>query len=233
MTIPLVLGILSSWHCLGMCGPLFTGLLFTNKDNSFSFINFIIYQFSRVLVYALMGFLPVLLGLNNVPIHIQQIISVVCGILMLVFIWFSYSGNSKISASLSKLVKKINARGIKIKNSARYFLLGAANGILPCGMVYIALTASIGNIQNMHPAIFMMIFGLATIPVFFILYIIRKTVFGGTILKSIFKARPIILTAIALLLILRGLNLNIPLVSPKVSKTHETTKISCCHDPRK
>lgn len=233
MTIPLILGILSSWHCLGMCGPLFTALLFTDKNNKFSFLNFLIYQFSRVFIYALMGLLPVIIGLTSVPVQFQQIISIVCGVLMLIFIWFSYSGKSKISDKISMLVKKINAKGLKIKNSVRYFFLGAANGILPCGMVYIALTASIGNIQQMHPSVFMMIFGLATIPVFFVLFIIRKTVFGNSILKSIFKAKPIILTAIAILLILRGLNLNIPLISPQTSKTNGVTKISCCHDPRK
>jgi sulfite exporter TauE/SafE len=233
MTIALLLGIFSSWHCLGMCGPLFSALLFTSKSGQVSILHFSIYQLSRIFIYSLMGFIPIILGLQYVPVIAQQIISITSGVLILIFTWFSYFKNSKISGTISGGVKKLNARGIKIKNSLRYVMLGAANGLLPCGMVYIALVASIGNMPQLHPALFMLLFGVSTIPVFLILFIIRKTVIGNKLMQKIFKAKTIILTGVAVLLILRGLNLNIPLISPAIDNSSETTSISCCHAPTK
>lgn len=233
MAIPLLLGVFSSWHCLAMCGPLFSVLLFTNSNSANSWINFLIYQFSRVFVYGLIGFIPILFGLTYISFQVQQIISIVCGVIILFFTWFTYFKNTKVNQSISNLIKKINSIGIKVNNSTRYIFLGVANGLLPCGMVYIALVASIGNIPNLHPSIFMMIFGLATIPVFLGLFLIRKTIVGNNLLKSIFKAKTLFLTAVAILLILRGLNLNIPLISPAMNGEGNSTSISCCHDPKK
>jgi uncharacterized protein len=233
MTIALLLGIFSSWHCLGMCGPLFSALLFTTHSGKFSGFHFFLYQLSRIIVYALMGFIPVIIGLQYIPVSIQQIISIVSGVIILFIAWFNYFDHSKITKTISTGVKKINSRGIKIKNSLRYVLLGAANGLLPCGMVYIALVASIGNMPQLHPALFMLLFGVSTVPVFFTLFIIRKTIVGNKIMHSIFKAKTVILTGVAVLLILRGLNLNIPYLSPSIETTDKNVTISCCHAPGK
>lgn len=89
------------------------------------------------------------------------------------------------------------------------------NGLLPCGLVYGALgVASLGG-NWLQGGIFMFLFGMATLPT-----LLSLSLIGGS-LKIKFrprleKAAPILWSLMGVLLILRGLNLDIPYISPRV-----------------
>ena len=89
------------------------------------------------------------------------------------------------------------------------------NGLLPCGMVYIAITSSFLTGSALNGSLFMAFFGLGTLPA------MLAAVFFGSYLGQQFRLRlsklvPVFMMVMALLLVLRGLNLGIPYVSPSI-----------------
>ena len=105
--------------------------------------------------------------------------------------------------------------------------MGIVNGLLPCGLVYIALAGAIvgGEIQN--GVFYMMIFGLGTIPVMLALSILGNVI-SVRIRKKIRLIIPVFIVIIGILFILRGMNLGIKYISPKFDK-EEPTQLECCH----
>lgn len=83
------------------------------------------------------------------------------------------------------------------------FVVGLANGILPCGFVYLAMAGAIsyGGIQQAE--LYMLLFGLGTLPLMYILAISQNFV-GAKVKSSINKLSPVIAIALALFLIHRG-----------------------------
>ena len=101
----------------------------------------------------------------------------------------------------------------KQKGQRGTLLLGVANGLLPCGMVYIALTGAMASASATAAASFMTLFGLGTLPLLFVFN------FYGIRLQASVKQRikfvsPIVIAIMGILLIIRGLNLGIPYLSP-------------------
>jgi hypothetical protein len=110
-------------------------------------------------------------------------------------------------------------------NPASLYATGLLNGLLPCGLVYMALAGATVAGQAKEGMLFMIFFGLGTMPAMFF------TAFFRNWLKQPFRAQirkwyPVMMVIMATLLILRGLNLGIPLVSPKLNIS-SSTMIDC------
>jgi uncharacterized protein len=104
--------------------------------------------------------------------------------------------------------------------------IGLLNGLLPCGLVYMALAGAVGTGSIPMAVLFMILFGLGTAPVMMAIPYAAKFISMGA-RNHMRKAVPVIVTCMALLLILRGLNLGIPYISPKVQG--EQPETVCCH----
>ena len=230
MIIAFGIGLFSSLHCLGMCGPLFVAIIFSTENSVFTVINFVLYHIARIFAYMLIGLIPVLFGITYLPVNLQQILAVVSGILILFLIWKKNAYHSNILNKIVQYFQMKSRIGFKKKSAFKYLFLGFSNGLLPCGMVYVALTAAIGNSIHLNPVWFMLFFGFATLPVFIFLFLIRSFSNGVKLLGKIHFAQNILLITIALMLILRGLNLGIPYISPKIQNTKDSCKISGCHE---
>ena len=84
------------------------------------------------------------------------------------------------------------------------FLIGFFNGFLPCGLVYMALIGSISTGNAIEGALYMMLFGLGTVP------LMSSAIFFGNFIsinarKTIQKVIPVFVVFIGILFILRGL----------------------------
>jgi len=105
-------------------------------------------------------------------------------------------------------------------------MIGVANGFLPCGMVYLAIAGALGTGSIKGGIFFMMLFGIGTIPL-----MLAVTWFGLVvninIRNTVRKITPFFIALIGILLILRGLNLNIPYLSPLLESM--SGKIVPCH----
>ncbi len=228
-----LLGLLGSFHCIGMCGPIALSLPVHQYSNVRKIISLLIYNTGRIFTYSLIGLLFGVLGQQLFIGRYQQMISIILGALILMGILvpklFSFVGNNKWLQQFQQTIQRYLSMLFKReKNYHTYFLIGFFNGWLPCGLVYMAISGALiaGNLVN--SILFMLFFGLATIPIMF------AVAYFGNFLSANLRNRirsfvPVVIACMASLLILRGLNLGIPYISPKIEKTADGTSHTCCH----
>ncbi len=220
------MGLLGSIHCMGMCGPLVLGIF---KDTlSSKPYNYFLYHFGKLMAYGTLGFGFGLLGKSLHLFISQQQLSILTGALLLLY----YIIN-KMSGFNEKMTHLSTTTYNRIKTFTnqmplpKFYLLGFLNGFLPCGLVYLAATSSIATGHVLKSILWMVGFGIGTIPsLTLILWLSRmfQSKFNP-ILSQIYQQLTLVL---AVLLILRGLNLGIPYISPKYNPVEE--KVSkCCH----
>jgi len=109
------------------------------------------------------------------------------------------------------------------KTFGSLFTIGLLNGLLPCGLVYVALASSLNTTDVYKGALLMFFFGLGTMPLLFVLSLAGKYL-SVRFRTFIHKSVPIIIVTLGILFILRGLNLGIPFISPSESKLKVSSK---------
>lgn len=234
----LMLGALGSFHCIGMCGPLMLAIP-SSASSRFKFIiERILYNVSRAVCYAVLGFIFGFIGNKVILVEAQQYISLILGIILLIGVAIPLSVAAKLNSfsPLQKFYRIIQDKFGSLlhkKGIVVLMMMGFLNGLLPCGLTYTALVGAAVVADAYQSALFMFVFGLGTIPALVAVSIVGKV--ASLKFKTILsKALPVISVSLAIILILRGLNLGIPLISPKISQTHthtETkTEVDCCHE---
>jgi sulfite exporter TauE/SafE len=207
----LLLGFVSSAHCVGMCGPLVLSMPVRHLSEAGRWSASGLYHAGRIGVYALGGLVFGLAGHQFVLAGWQQGLSVLLGSLILCrLVWRSqWLPVNRFSIYLQRTVTRLWNASFR----GKYFFLGAATGLLPCGMVYIALAAALTTDGPLRAAGFMAFFGLGTLPMLLGLQVTGRMV-GMSTRMRLRRAIPYVTALTAVLLILRGLNLGIPYVSP-------------------
>jgi sulfite exporter TauE/SafE len=224
----LVLGLLGSMHCVGMCGPIALALPLQRTRTAKLLSGILTYNFGRASTYAVLGSLSGLAGSSVKWAVGQQALSIIAGILILAILFANTFGRRmKISAVLAKKFYGVrNALGKLFKDyrPGALLMIGMLNGLLPCGLVYAALTGAAATGSFLQGALFMFIFGIGTVPVLFSLsYAGTKISIAAR--EKIRKAVPVFVGIMAVLMIIRGLGLGIPYVSPSFSDG----KTICAH----
>ena len=212
-----VLGMISSFHCIGMCGPLALGLPVQRLSRPWQIVAILSYHTGRVLTYATLGLLCGLMGRRIYIAGFQQIWSITLGLLLLLFVTgYAWNRSGPRIAFLGRFYGLLQGCISRLWTSpakSSYVLLGMANGLLPCGMVYLALAGALSTSGVKEGVAFMAFFGAGTFPV-----MLGISYFGRWISlsfrNSIKRSIPFLMAAMAVLLILRGLNLGIPFISP-------------------
>ena len=225
------LGLGTSLHCLGMCGPIAfsLGLGAENKLN-FTLKN-LTYQFGRVTTYATLGAIVGLVGQGLSFAGFQKYLSIIVGVLMIAMVLLpknlSTSQGDKFFGRLLITLKSNLGNFIRKKTYSSLYITGILNGLLPCGMVYIALAAALGVGDVLGSALFMVLFGLGTIPLMFVA-VLFGSVISVNARNTILKFIPVITIVIGVFFILRGMELGIPFISPPAESLDIQAK-SCCH----
>jgi sulfite exporter TauE/SafE len=226
------LGFLGSFHCIGMCGPIALTIP-VKRSSSISIITgSLVYNSGRIITYACMGLLFGLLGKGFVLAGWQNILSVSLGIIILVLLFLpKLSWISKNTGLIFHLLEKLKSQLRKlfgIHTFRSLLLIGLLNGLLPCGLVYLGIAGSIATGDTLKGALFMTAFGLGTLPAMMAITIVRDRI-TISFREKIRKAIPVFVGLMAVLLILRGLNLDIPYVSPSIETNGGTCHHQCCH----
>lgn len=214
----LIFGLISSLHCIGMCGPI-AMMLPVSRNNPLKMASQIaVYQSGRLFSYATLGLLFGFLGKGFFMAGVQQQISIVVGILMIALaliperVLSNYGPTKPIYKLLSGVKNHLGAQ-FKRKSWDALFSIGAFNGLLPCGMVYAALFGAIAMQNPGMGALYMLLFGIGTIP------LMTLVVYTSHFVTVNFRNRlqklvPIFIVIMGSLFILRGMGLNIPMLSP-------------------
>ncbi|MGA9211939.1 sulfite exporter TauE/SafE family protein [Kaistella sp.] len=236
------LGFASGFHCIGMCGPIALSMGLTKKQATNYYLQNLTYQLGRIVTYALLGAILGIVGKGFEMAGFQQYLTIAVGVLLILMAIFSFGGKdfaSKISF-LSKFLFKIKMNLGKLLQKADYrsrFSTGILNGFLPCGMVYMALTASLASGGIWQGATFMALFGLGTLPFMFAIVLLGNLMTAAFRIK-ILKFVPVMMIVLGGLFILRGLEIGIPYISPKKeamqvihndSKDHQQGNHATCH----
>ncbi|NDV15699.1 sulfite exporter TauE/SafE family protein [Muricauda sp. TY007] len=235
LTSALVLGLLGSLHCLGMCGPIAFMLPLDQSSNVKKTAQLSIYHFGRLLAYGIIGVLFGLLGKGLSLFGIQQKLSIGIGVLMIVLVLIpgKYLNGHKILSPIYSLIGKVKSKlgaELKKKTPDTFLTIGFLNGFLPCGLVYMALLGALAMGSAMEGGLYMMIFGLGTVPLMS-LVVYSKGMFSTSIKSKIQKLIPVFVVIIGILFIVRGLGLGIPYVSPKVAPADSVSATIECHQP--
>lgn len=231
-SISFLIGLQATLHCVGMCGPLAFAAPIKRTNTKTAVWGTLIYNIGRITTYSYLGFLLGMFGIGQAWIYAIQLVSLLTGFVFIAtaiygsletwYIWRPIS--QKIGAFSTKLfpiVKNVNP-------SFRPFLFGLINGLLPCGMVYLALLHGLSGASLVETVISMLFFGLGTLPVMFFIPLVGQERFYRILPRHTQK---ILLILIGFLLVLRGLGLGIPYVSPKVQTPiapNSRPSIECC-----
>lgn len=225
----LVLGSVSSFHCIGMCGAFAFSIPTQHMSHGKKVLAILLYNFGRITTYSTLGLIFGLLGRQISLAGFQQWFSIIAGSIILMIVvqgiskkpLFHLPGYKKITAFITKLISGLIGK----PSLSSIFLLGSANGLLPCGLVYMAITGALAAGTVAGATGFMAVYGLGTLPAMFLLSY-SKFMIGISARNMAKRAVPFIVATMGMLLILRGLNLNIPYISPALSTTHDVIN---CH----
>ncbi|MEO9661074.1 MAG: sulfite exporter TauE/SafE family protein [Maribacter dokdonensis] len=227
----LILGLMGSLHCVGMCGPIAFMLPVDRTNNYKKFGQIFIYHFGRLLAYGIIGLVFGLLGKGLSIFGIQQKLSIAIGVIMILIVLIPYQTFNKynLSKPIYKVISKVKnqlGRELKKKSSDTFLTIGFLNGFLPCGLVYMALFGSIAMGDALQGSLYMMLFGVGTLPLMTAAIYFSNLLKGG-IRQKVQKAIPVFVIIIGALFILRGLGLGIPYVSPAPVTQLVSSAIEC------
>ena len=231
-TTAFLLGLAGSLHCIGMCGPIAMALPIRDQSFFGKLFSASTYNIGRILIYTTAGMLFGLAGQSIAVAGYQRYLSITLGLLIILFMVLPKSISEKFTITkfayrgVYKLKSKFGAL-LQNKSYRSLFTIGLLNGLLPCGLVYLAVAGAIATADVFKSAVFMALFGLGTLPAMMAMN------FAGNYLTQNLRARfnkaiPVFIFAMGLLLILRGMNLNIPYLSPQLTQPADVTH-NCCH----
>lgn len=222
MLTPLLLGLAGSLHCIGMCGPLMLAIPLPASARRTILLQMLVYHSGRILTYSALGVLFGLLGKGVAIAGLQQVLSLAAGFFIVAMAFVAWRFEQLVTAlpgfgSFTRAIQQRMGQLLRSHPGGATFSLGLLNGLLPCGMVYAALAGAISTTNSVEGGVFMALFGLGTLPL-----LLATTVMGRSFSQSIRTKmkvlQPILLTLAGLLLIQRGLHVDLSLFESAVPK---------------
>ena len=228
----IIFGLLGSFHCLGMCGPIAFMLPVDREKPIKRFLHILSYHLGRIFTYAIIGILFGILGKGFYLFGFQQQLSIIAGLTMILIVVFpKITKHNWLSKKMSFVILKVKSalgKELQKKKNDTFFVLGFLNGFLPCGLVYMAVLGALATPTITQASFYMILFGIGTIP------LMTAFVYLGNFTKGNFrsyiqKAIPILVVCIGVLFVLRGLGLGIPFISPNLEMNVTSAVVTGCH----
>jgi uncharacterized protein len=182
----ILLGFAGSLHCAGMCSPL---MLAVTSQRPFLMTK-VMYNTGRIITYGLLGTVAASLGSWFYFMNYQQVLSFAMGAVLVLFGLVGISGANiplvtPLMLRLTNWVKNKFGWALQKTSLGSRFLMGMLNGLLPCGLTYLALTACFIFPRPVDGLVYMLLFGLGTWPVM----IGVGWAVENTVLKNWFKTK--------------------------------------------
>lgn len=224
------LGLVSNFHCLGMCGPIALAVPVKSHSISSRLASILTYNGGRIFTYAVIGGIFGIFGQGISMAGFQQQLSLILGALIIIsaiaiLIDRKTSFLSKVLPKQALLLQQKMGSYLRKQGYMNNFILGLLNGLLPCGLVYFALVGALSTGSFLNGVLFMIFFGIGTLPVMILMPWI-KDLLTSSFRSKLQKSVPIFLLVFGAILFVRGANLGIPFLSPKVSESKHTEVVS-------
>jgi uncharacterized protein len=228
-----VIGLFGSLHCLGMCGPLVLALPLSHTSNLLRITGGLLYNLGRAITYGLLGIVFGVIGKGLQLTGFQRWVSIGFGIILILTVIIPGLINlnpliSKITSQFTSSLKIRMGNLLRQQKVFPLFIFGLLNGLLPCGLVYAAIMGAIVTGSLVESSLYMFLFGLGTLPLMFLL-IYFANLLKNKYLSQIRKIIPILIIVLGILFILRGLNLGIKYISPRLNGNKPGMEQKCCH----
>ena len=218
-----MLGLVGSLHCAGMCGPLALALPRAGKTAAAFTAGRVAYNLGRIVTYVLMGLVFGLFGKAMLLAGIQRGVSIALGVALLIGLFASRKLALWLPVAFFVNQLKSRMAGLLRRRSVQSSaVLGLLNGLLPCGLVYVAGAGAMATGHVLSGAFYMAAFGAGTVPMMLGIGLSGHFIPPTWRLKMA-RAIPVSVFVLATLLILRGLPWNIPYVSVDLASG------TCCH----
>lgn len=219
-----LLGLVGSVHCAGMCGPLALALPATAGTTVGHVASRAAYNLGRVVTYCLLGLVFGLFGKTLLLTGIQRWVSIALGIFLIGGLFASR--RLALWKPVALLVNELKTRMsalLRQRSFVSLVLLGLLNGLLPCGLVYVACAGATVAGGILGGAAYMAAFGAGTAPMMLAIGLSGRAVPLAWRLR-LRAAIPISIFCVGLLLILRGMSLGIPFVSPDLASSSSCSR---------
>jgi hypothetical protein len=224
------IGLLGSIHCVGMCGPLALAVPYQGEGRFAAAKGVLAYTLGRLATYAIIGSMIGIAGKGFLVAGIQKYLTLAIGISIAFIAIFSIAVESYFARIPP--VRRFNlwtnrqlGGWIGRKGTVAALMIGVFNGLIPCGLVYMAIAGAVtvGNILS--GATFMVLFGLGTVP------LMAFTGLAGQSLNPALRGRlrrfaPALMLLVAALFLLRGLQFEVP---GALRFWEEARNIPMCH----
>ena len=213
-----IFGLISSFHCVGMCGPIAMMLPVDRSNEAKKMLQILLYHLGRLTAYGSLGIVFGLLGKGFYLAGMQQQLSILVGIFMILIvliperIFMKYNFSKPVYRIISK-VKSSLGKQFKKKSNSALFTIGLLNGFLPCGLVYAALFGALAMQNISLGVLYMVLYGLGTIPMLSAAVYVSGFL-SGNFRNKLQKVIPVAAIVIGGLFILRGMGLSIDYISP-------------------
>ena len=238
-----LLGLMGSFHCAGMCGPIALSLPLKGDTFAQRFVSGLLYNSGRTLMYGVMGALFGLIGLGVHLLGFQRWISIAMGAAMIATVLLPRLIHKPLFAKydiFSGPIRRGLQKLFRLQSFGGMFLIGMLNSLLPCGLVYLAImgAVAIGNIW--FGFLYLILFGLGTIPMMLAIALLGNII-SVRIRNIINKIIPWMVVIVGVIFILRGMCLGIPYISPSKENLEKTLfmkhqsieempkEAPCCH----
>ena len=227
----LFLGIISSLHCIGMCGPIALLLPVDRANSSRKALQILLYHLGRLTAYGVLGFVFGLLGRGFYLAGMQQQLSIVVGILMIAIalipekVFARYNFSQPVYRAIAA-VKSHLGQQFKRKSPDALFTIGLLNGFLPCGMVYAALFGALAMPRLTESVGYMLLYGMGTIPLMS-LVVYAQSWITVPVRQRLQQLIPVVAVGIGVLFIVRGMGLGIPYLSPTTTSLWVQAQANC------
>lgn len=192
----LIIGLLGSAHCVGMCGGFVLALSQVKGQTRRLQAHQALYYLGKTATYAALGALVG--GFGNVLMNLfsgmQQVLSIGLGVFLVVVglgligVWKRFVGPrfmarwKPLSAAIGKVLQR--------RSHSASFGLGLLNGLLPCGLVYGVLAVAAASGTPLRGTVVMAVFGLSTIPA---LYLLAGT---GFLMRPLWRKRVSVISGV-------------------------------------
>ncbi|MDH5608771.1 MAG: sulfite exporter TauE/SafE family protein [Cyclobacteriaceae bacterium] len=223
-----VIGLFGSLHCVGMCGPL---ALAVPTIAGQRILSVLLFQGGRILVYGLLGLFFGILGLGVQMAGFQSLLSILTGVFILLIAIFpsvQHHISGKLSWNIGAWVRKRMSQRLKKKNVLSLLALGGLNGLLPCGLIYVALAGAMETGYVESAMAYMLMFGVGTSVLLALTMFSRPFLASFTLRKS-GKLIPYLTAILGAMFLIRGLVYMVPPEHQHLATVEFLQTITFCH----
>jgi sulfite exporter TauE/SafE len=215
-----LLGLMGSFHCAGMCGPIALSLPLRGKSFGERFISGTLYNLGRTIMYGVMGAIFGFIGQGLFLLGIQRWVSIGMGILLIVSVVIPLVFKKIQIKQFNTFIGWVRQRIQKLFMVRSYkglFLIGMLNSLLPCGLVYMAIIGAIAVGNVFYGSLYLILFGLGTLPMMLAISLVGNAL-TLNVRNLLNKLVPYVVVLIGVIFVFRGLCLGIPYLSPSKEK---------------